>query len=573
MLRRLIPLLACLAILACGGNDDPLRPSNIESFRVEPADAELLVADGAVVSQAFTLIAVTKDGSELDVTDQAEFAIEDAGLGTFVEATLTADGSKAGRSIVTATVDSGSGSTEVTVRVQQTRLADGAPSNAPDLFDSGALNPSSDPSIVYPDAGTIMPPNVGDFEVHWTAGPGTIAAYELSLRSDYLDIVVYLPPNIDWSAFEPSEWAVAGQSQAGRAISAQLRSVTDNGAIGSAEVEVLLTPDDIAGGLYYWATANSGGNPIGIYRHDVARPAQAPEQFYTTAETPENRCVGCHALSRDGTRMAVRYLGNVKNFGSVVDVASGTEVLATDGTYQWNFSAFNPSGSHLVYGVDDTLTLLDVDTEIETPIPDTTNATQPDFSPDGTKLVYVKYATGNQIYMFEGSLVTRTIDTAGTFGAETVLVPSETMNVYYPTWSPDGQWILFNKSTDDSYDDPDAELWVVKADGTLPPIRLDVPTAEGDMTDSWARWAPFEQGFPTFEGGEQPLFWLTWSSKRAFGVRLPEGQPQLWMAPFFPLAAEAGDEPSAPAFRLPFQDIGSSNHIAQWTERVVGGIE
>ncbi|MFH2006499.1 MAG: hypothetical protein ABI333_07940 [bacterium] len=29
------------------------------------------------------------------------------------------------------------------------------------------------------------------------------------------------------------------------------------------------------------------------------------------------------------------------------------------------------------------------------------------------------------------------------------------------------------------------------------------------------------------------------------------------------------DAPSAPAFRLPFQEIDSNNHIAQWTEVVV----
>jgi len=41
------------------------------------------------------------------------------------------------------------------------------------------------------------------------------------------------------------------------------------------------------------------------------------------------------------------------------------------------------------------------------------------------------------------------------------------------------------------------------------------------------------------------------------------------MASFYPARAEAGMEPSLPAFRLPFQDLATSNHIAQWTEKVV----
>ena len=33
--------------------------------------------------------------------------------------------------------------------------------------------------------------------------------------------------------------------------------------------------------------------------------------------------------------------------------------------------------------------------------------------------------------------------------------------------------------------------------------------------------------------------------------------------------ALAGGDPTAPAFRLPFQDLDTDNHIAQWTEVVV----
>ena len=73
------------------------------------------------------------------------------------------------------------------------------------------------------------------------------------------------------------------------------------------------------------------------------------------------------------------------------------------------------------------------------------------------------------------------------------------------------------------------------------------------------------------------MMWVTVSSKRDFGVRLVnsvipklEDQfPQLWMTPFFPDQATIQMDPSAPAFRLPFQNLNSRNHIAQWTERVV----
>jgi hypothetical protein len=41
------------------------------------------------------------------------------------------------------------------------------------------------------------------------------------------------------------------------------------------------------------------------------------------------------------------------------------------------------------------------------------------------------------------------------------------------------------------------------------------------------------------------------------------------MTPFFPGRAAAATDPSVTAFRLPFQNIESNNHIAQWTETVV----
>jgi len=44
---------------------------------------------------------------------------------------------------------------------------------------------------------------------------------------------------------------------------------------------------------------------------------------------------------------------------------------------------------------------------------------------------------------------------------------------------------------------------------------------------------------------------------------------QLWMTAFFPARAAQRQDPSVPAFRLPFQNLDSSNHIAQWTERVL----
>ena len=40
------------------------------------------------------------------------------------------------------------------------------------------------------------------------------------------------------------------------------------------------------------------------------------------------------------------------------------------------------------------------------------------------------------------------------------------------------------------------------------------------------------------------------------------------MVAFDPARAALGQDPSYPAFWLPFQDIGGGNHIAQWSTKV-----
>ena len=43
---------------------------------------------------------------------------------------------------------------------------------------------------------------------------------------------------------------------------------------------------------------------------------------------------------------------------------------------------------------------------------------------------------------------------------------------------------------------------------------------------------------------------------------------QIWMVGFDPVKAAAGEDGSFTAFWLPFQEIDSGNHIAQWVENI-----
>ena len=107
----------------------------------------------------------------------------------------------------------------------------------------------------------------------------------------------------------------------------------------------------------------------------------------------------------------------------------------------------------------------------------------------------------------------------------------------------------------------DSELWFVSANGggTLTPL-----SNIAGLQDSWPKFDPTE-----YVDRGVPVYWMAWSTRRAFGLRTPErGQMQLWMSAFSPTQAAEGGLPTHPAFRLPFQNIESGNHIPQWVTTV-----
>ena len=585
----MIGLAALLA--ACnartGPSDDTGAPDagplSTNSLTITPAMATINVVDGAPTTQSYTVMATNSDGTTSDVTATAVLTV-DSNFASVTGATLTSTGTAVGVTTVTASVGTQSSTAQLTVTAHNHRVDTGAVANAADLFGPTAtLDPSSTraPTIAYPAPDVIMPINIGEFEVDWKT-TSLDDTFEVEVASTYATLDVFEAATPGWMEFTPAEWALVSSQATGVTIDVRSALSTAPGTIAQAMSQtVTLSDQPIAGGLYYWAAKSSdGANPAGIYRHDVATPGDAPEAYYTMAQTtdttyPNGRCVACHALSRDGTKMVVTYDGG-GGASQLLDVATQTTLATSPGN--WDFATYSAMGDYLAtsshLGV---LTLRDgstgaiVPTATSTiPTPTGVLATHPDFSPNGDALTYVTYTggTGYADYKFiGGSIVTQSFDDATqTFGTPTTILASTGDNNYYPSYSPDGQWIIFNRDLGNanSYNNPAAEVWVMPAAGGTP-IQLISADITTGITDSWARWAPFQQTV----GGE-PMYWITFSSTRDFGVRLPTGgKPQIWMSAFFPDRAMAGTDPSGPAFRLPFQNITSDNHIAQWTDAVV----
>lgn len=451
-----------------------------------------------------------------------------------------------------------------------TVIAPGAPTDAPSKFGGAAGDASHAPSLVYPADGVLVPPNMGTLEFHFIPGAGN-SLFELTFVSGDVNLKVYatctaLGGGCVYSPDDATWKKLAGAARGGDVVSYSIRGTDGAGGVvgASGAQRISFAEEDLKGGLYYW---NAGAGATMRYEFGVS--GKKGETFLNAASAGVPTCVGCHELSIKGDKIAEGYSIPAPSGFNVYDVATKTALFKKTGT--GNFFAWSPDGDRLLASTGSKMVLLDGATGAQ--ISAVANqASMMTWSPDGATIVYAKEAAasplgGGKPGVSQGSL--ETLKWNGSVVAKGVtLVPYDGQNNYYPAFSPDSNFVAFNRSPSnhDSYDAPDALVYVVKATGGAP-IQLAKASPSGGRGDSWPKWTPTVQ---KHQG--HPLFWVTFSSRRPYGLRLNTATPttdalgtaQIWMAAIDPTQIAAGKDPSFPAFWLPFQNIGSGNHIAQW---------
>jgi hypothetical protein len=552
-------------LLACGESNTRLV--------IEPPNLAVTIVNDVVVTQPYTARIIYSNGMSVDVTNETSFSMSDPAYGRFSGTTLTVTGKGAGPTRVQGMARGEAGDTGLVVHVKKTVIDPEAPADAAGLFDRAVESASLAPVIVYPPDRILVPPNLGQFDVHWGNGPAPTDLFEVVMENEYVDVRIYtrgLDPGAPyWTVFAPDTWYPIASSREQLELRVAGLNTASPAVKGTAELQhVDVTNENTQGGIYYWTSSGAAG----IWRYDVGTPDVAPAPYFADDARPSG-CIGCHTLSRDGTKMAVT-LDGATGRGAVFNVSDRKALINYDGAapLHWDFAAFDAQATRLVTVENGQLYLRGLDGALVTgPLPPQTPgrfSTHPEISPDDRHLVNVEYTSGGDWAAYGGSIVIRSFNAAsGSFEAPRVLVPHAPGSAaYYPSFSPDGEWVVFTRTSDYSYNEASAQSWLVKADGSQPPIQLATANLTGNLTNSWARWVPFEQ---TFGPDNEPLFYLTFSSQRPFGVRIPGGgRPQIWMTPVFPVRAAAGKDPSGESFRVPFQDVETNNHIAQWTEAV-----
>jgi len=647
--------------IGCGENAEGGVPDvMLDSMRIEPLDAVLTAAPGASVAQTFKVLAKVKGvDAEQDITARTIFYVPDNYLvGTFpaaggptftsrLPATPADPPQRGGKLTVQAQAANSDGSlvtitTSLTVKLSNaTLLQEGAapaiPANPQTKF-TGTLTPSRAPVVVYPNDGAMLPPNLRRLDVHWDAGAGN-DLFELAFVGDNSTVTYYARCGggtgyvAGKCGFELDQtgYAYIAASNNGGAVKLRIRGTDATGATygQSQEITIQLAQNNVEGGLYYWAVTPPDTGKV--MRVDFGNPNSVPEGFLIPGENGLfntggfDKCVGCHALSRDGSKLVAsrggRWDGRLVYLNDLSKPKTPTGWLTLEGAStgpaaenRVQFAAFNPNGTQFVavYGdvgnvgkeawltstqlippgsalpaemgvnrifFHDGTTGQRVGSKELTFKPD-----HPDWSPDGKKIAVTHVGGANTVTQRPTRSGIDVLDQAagGTWADPAVVVaPAANKNRINPSFVPDSSILLYTESTcttdpdGDDCDgdaDPTARTFAVKPlAGQLAVELLKAAkpgVADGAATevgDSFPRATPF-----TTKHNGGTLMWATVASRRAPGHRTKGGAQLLWMFAFDPAKILAGQDGSYPAFFLPFQDFSTSNHIGQWTQKIVG---
>ncbi len=570
------------------------------SLEIAPADQTLVITQSQPAISTYTATGHFDDGRVEDISDLVQWNLAEGTLGSFTASELTTTVDKGGQTEVVATAGAITGSTGVTIRLEQSYSDPGStlPGDPAAPF-TGTDDPGRAPGLVYPNDGVLVPPNLGRLELHFMPGANN-TLFQLTFESAVLHLEVYLrctQPMNGGCIYQPDPqvWAWIAESQRGGApLTWHVRGTDDAGtSVGtSGDFSIRFAPENVTGGIYYWTTTKKA-----IMRFDFASDTQTVAEQFIGTEMTGGTCVGCHALSRDGKKMVAEAGGQNDGRVLLLDVATKQPLVPFGSTEKSNFESWNHDGSAYVgvYGdknaTNFNLMVFDGTTGAVTETIDAGGASanptdHPDWSPLGDRIAFVNVGVKNTLQKMYNGEIRTVAQSGGTWQPPVVLVPRAAgKNRYYPAFSPDGNLLVFNESTCnagntgsecDADTDPTATLYAIDAIAGGTPTALVNANAAGvadgattALTNSFPKWNPFSFRL-TSAGGR--LAWITFSSTRQYGLRSPPGNGTLlWMAAI-DLDAPAGSDPSFTAFALPFQDFATSNHIAQWTTEVVGPI-
>ncbi len=345
---------------------------------------------------------------------------------------------------------------------------------------------------------------------------------------------------------------------------ARRRHVTghDFGVHESAPITIGFSKQDVKGAIFYWSTTSAG-----VRRGKISR--QNPED-YIVAKPPTTypdgdavKCVACHVVSRDGKYMAAPVSASSGQSVWVLGVTANAPpdplVKKIDNSGGHAFATISPDDKYVIVSIKGKMWVVNRETWAFVKDIDTgaLGGTHPDWSPLGDKVVF---ATGSGDGPSGSSLAILPVSGDAMFAAPTVLLPPPSgLSNLFPSFSPQADWITYAKGKG-GHGDNTAQLMLISQAGGQPIELINAnrmtsnAVTDGQYQNSQPTWAP-----------PGDYNWVAFNTKREYGVVLPEGTQQIWVAAIDLNQAKSGADPSFPAFRVPFQGLAENNHRAYWT--------
>jgi Tol biopolymer transport system component len=620
-------LIACAPKHGSGGDDDDAGSDY--TLTISPTQSSITLAasgTGYSATQAYTVTAQYPDHDE-DVTGAATITTDDP---TVAVASGLATATAAGTYNISAVLDSQIANAVLDVQLVGSSVGSGVVQAGLD----GTPDPSQVPTIAYPPAGALFPINLAPLEVHaQKSDPSQTIARVMFTSGADLQFAYYATcaaspnasqfPNACIVTIDPTfTTQLAGVSEADDVTITVRLAAADGTMLGESQpVTAAWSKTPLSGGLYYWTTAGTGDTTFNtaVARYDFDGDASSPTIYLSSANAPavpqgQTQCIGCHAVSKDGSKMAFALGGSEPGYYSLYDVASVSATVSEfNATPFAEMTTFSPDGSREITMNYGDLSLraanasLGMDTdhlfpEVQAGFGSGEEASHPFWSPTGAHIAFVSWTpsgsdvstghdTGDMVQ--GGQIWMASSDGTQPTGTAQVLVPRQDgITSYYPAISDDDDWVVFDQSSCsgppntaaqgwglgacDGYNDISATLMMVPTAGGTP---IELTNANGSasplVTNSWPRWSP-DHG--TFRGKE--LYWVAFSSRRAYGLSLQSGEgsdvtkPQLWFAAVaIDPSSQPTTDPSYAAVWLPGQDPSFTgprgNHTPVWTTKAV----
>ncbi len=553
-------------LLACQPEPTGLVNGDIASIRVEPTEMTLVTTPDESAQADFVAYATMADGTELEM-DLLSWKVSNFSAGDIDEdGHFESVDTNGGVTDIIAQSFGVEGAARVTVIFTEDVVTGDLDETVSSAFKDATSSTDEALAMTYPLDNVIIPRNLEGLGFAWddpSSSGNTV--YRLHFQSAITDISVYTDSlmwmsNSDlWEMISASnrDGKVTVSVSAGEWNGTQLNNVRQGPLIN-----IQVNRFDARGSVLYWGIFEQSAS---IMRIPIGTTES--EQFWTCEGN--NCCIGCHALADDADRLAITHNGGKFSVIDVSEPEQPEEVIPVtpDRSNIGTFKAISPDGAYMLGTDGPNLILYDLEQGVRiksfqypTPI------SHPDWSPDGSQVVFVR-VTGSAASDMEfknGEIVQADFNEDDlTLTNEVVLKQRDsTYNFYYPAYSPDGDWIVYNRAKNDftrtdghfgCYAAPDAEVWLMSRDGSID-IRLDNANADGAIQNSYPRWGPLP---------DDDVLWLAFSSRRPYPID-PSMDPQIWIVGINPELAKEGQDPSATPLWLPGQSIFNDNHLPVW---------